>query len=153
MKLKDTCFKLWCWRRLESPLDSKEIKPVNPKGNQPWIFIRRTDAEVEVPVFGLLMRTADTGKDLGAGKDWERKERRAAENEMVGWHHWFSGYELGQTLRWWGTERPGMLQSMSHKELDTAWLLTTKRRDVKIILNRKKSVLWKNRVITPDKAL
>ena len=65
---------------LESPLESKEIKPVNPKGNQPWIFFGRTVAEVETPilwspdVMGQLI-----GKDPAAGKDWRQKEKRATE--------------------------------------------------------------------------
>ena len=53
-------FELWCWRRLLSALDCKEIHPVNPKGSQFWIFIGRTDAEAEAPIFGHLMRTADS---------------------------------------------------------------------------------------------
>ena len=68
---------LWCWKRLKSPLVSKEIKPINPKGNQPWIFIGRTDAEVEAPIFfGHLMQRADSlEKTLMMGKI-EGKRRR-----------------------------------------------------------------------------
>ena len=90
-------FKLWCWRRLLSPLDRKEIQPVNPKGNQSWIFIERTDAEAEAPILwppdakNLLIR-----KDLDAGEDW-RQEKGTTEDEMVGWHHRFNGHELEQT--------------------------------------------------------
>ena len=67
-----------CWRRLESPLDNK-IKPVNPKGNQPWIFVgRRTDAEAEAPVFGPSDANSRLiGKDPDIGKDWRQKEKRA----------------------------------------------------------------------------
>ena len=84
---------------LESPLDSKEIKPVNPKRNQPWIFIGRTDAEVE----GSILWPPDTksrltGKDPDAGKDWRQKEKGATEDQMVGWHHWLNGLEFEQTL-------------------------------------------------------
>ena len=71
-------------KTLESPLDSKEIKPVNPKGNQPWIFIGRADAEAEAPI--LWPRDAKSwliGKDPDAGKDWRQKEKRAAEDVMV----------------------------------------------------------------------
>ena len=95
--------KNWClWsvmleKMSESPLDSK-IKPVNPKGNLPWIFTGKTDAEAEVPVFSspdanswLIRKVPD------AGKDWGQKEKRASEDEMAGWHHWFNGHELGQT--------------------------------------------------------
>ena len=79
-------FELWCWRRLESPLDFKEIKPVNPEGNQSWIFIG-TDAEAEAPILwppdskSWLIR-----KDPDAGKDW-RQEEKGAEDEIIGWHH------------------------------------------------------------------
>ena len=80
-------------KTLESPLDSKEIKPVNPKGNQPWIFIRRTVAEAKAPVLGPLdAKSWLTWKDPDAGKDW-RQEKGMAENEMVGWHHRLSGHE------------------------------------------------------------
>ena len=71
----------------ESPLDSKEIKPVNLKGNQPWILFGRTDAEAETPVFGYLMYTADSLEETPhAGKDWEEKDKRVSEDEMAGWH-------------------------------------------------------------------
>ena len=67
-------FELWCWRRLESPLDYKEIKPVNPKGNQFWIFIGRTDAETEAPILWLPdVKNWLIWKDLDAGKDWRQR--------------------------------------------------------------------------------
>ena len=71
-------------KTLESPLDIREIKPVNPKGNQTWIFIGRTDAEVEAPI--LWPSDAKSwliGKDPDAGKDWRQKEKKESENEMV----------------------------------------------------------------------
>ena len=71
-------------KTLESPLDCKEIKPVNPKGNQPWIFIERTDAEAKVLVLWLLdAKSQLTGKDHDVGKDWRQKEKGVAEDEMV----------------------------------------------------------------------
>ena len=91
-------FELWCWRRLLSPLDSKEVKPVYPKGNQSWIFIVRTDAEAEAPIFWPPdMKNWLIGKDPDAGKDW-RQEKGMAENEMVGWHHRLDGHEFEQAL-------------------------------------------------------
>ena len=93
-------FELRCWRRLfGSPLDRKEIKPVNPKGNQSWIFIGRTDSEVEA----LILWPSDAmswliGKDPDAGKDWRQEERGMTKEEMVGWHHWLSGREFEQAL-------------------------------------------------------
>ena len=75
--------KNWCFRivmleeTLESPLDSKEIKPVNLKGNQPWIFIGRTDAEAETPtLWPPVAKSWLTGKDTDAGKDWRQKKRQ-----------------------------------------------------------------------------
>ena len=70
---------------LESPLDCKEIQPVHPKGNQPWIFIGRTEAEAEVLILRLPdMKSWLFGKDPDAGKDWGQAEKGAAEDEMVG---------------------------------------------------------------------
>ena len=79
-------FKLWCWRKLlRVPWTAREIKPVNPKGNQPWIFIGRTDAEA--PILWPSNGTSQIiGKDPDAGKDLRQKEKRAAEDEMVRWH-------------------------------------------------------------------
>ena len=91
-------FELWCWRTLESPLDCKEIQPVNPKGSQSWIFVERTDAEGEAPV--LWPPDAKNwliGKDPDAGKDWRQEEKGMTEDEMVGWHHRLDGHEFEQT--------------------------------------------------------
>ena len=90
-------FELWCWRRLESPLDCEEVQPVDPKGNQSWIFIGRTDDEAETPI--LWPPDAKNwliGKDPDAGKDWRWEEKGMTEDEMVGWHHWLSGREFEQ---------------------------------------------------------
>ena len=77
-------FELWCWGTLESSLDSKEIKSVNPKGNQPWIFIVMTDAEAEAPVLWPPdVKSWLVGKDPDAGKDWGQEEKKVAEDEMV----------------------------------------------------------------------
>ena len=82
-------------KTLENPLDSKEIKTVNPKGNQPWIFIGRTNAEAEAPILWLPDKKNQlTGKDPDAGKDWGREEEETAEDEIVGWHHQFNGHEF-----------------------------------------------------------
>ena len=71
-------------KAFESPLDCKEIKPVNPKGDQPWIFIRKTDAEVEALILWPPdVKSQIIGKDPDAGKDWREKEKRVAEEEVV----------------------------------------------------------------------
>ena len=87
---KDEALKNWCFwivvleKILESPLDCKEIKLINSKGNQPWIFMGRTDAEAEAPVLWPPdVKSRLTEKDPHAGKDWERKEKWVAEDEMV----------------------------------------------------------------------
>ena len=92
--------KNWCFwtvvleKTLETPLDSKEIKPVNLKGNQPWIFI---GAEAEAPIlWSLDAKSQLVGKDPDAGKDWRRERKGATEDEVVGWHHQLSGHEFEQ---------------------------------------------------------
>ena len=83
---------------LESSLDSKDNKPVNPKGNQPCIFIGRTDNEAEAPIIWPPDEKSQlTGKDPDAGKDWGQEEKGVTEDEMIGWHHWFNGHEFEQT--------------------------------------------------------
>ena len=77
-------FELWCWKRLESPLDSKGIKPIHPKGNQPWTFFGRTDAEAEaLTLWPPDVKNLLIGKDPDAEKDRRKKEKKAAENEIV----------------------------------------------------------------------
>ena len=93
--------KNWCFhtvvleKTLESLLDGKEIYPVNPKGNQSWIFIGWTDAKAEAPI----LWPPDTknwllGKDSDAGKDWRQEEKGTTEDEMIGWHHQLNGHEF-----------------------------------------------------------
>ena len=121
----------WCLQTVvledtsKSPSDSKEIKPVNLKGNQPWIFVGRTDAEAETLVFWSLDANSWLiGKDPDAGKDWGQKEKRASEDEMAGWHHRCKGHDLGQTLG--DGEGQGSLACYipwGRKESDMTWRL------------------------------
>ena len=97
--------KNWCFwtvvldRTLESLLDCKENKPVNPKGNQPWIFIRRTDAETAAPIlWPPNVKSWLIGKDTDAGKDWRQEGKRTTEEEMNGWHHQLKGHKFEQAL-------------------------------------------------------
>ena len=89
-----------CWtvvleKTLESPLDSKEIQPVNPKGNQYWVFIGRTDAEAETPAFWPPnLKNWLIGKRTDAGKDWRQEEKGMTEDEMAEWHHQLNGHEF-----------------------------------------------------------
>ena len=86
-------------KTLESPLDSKEIKAVNPKGNQPWLFTGRTDAKTEAPIlWPPYAKKWLIGKDPDARKDWGQEEKRVTEDEMVRWHHWLSGNKFEQNL-------------------------------------------------------
>ena len=130
--------KNWCFwtvvleKTFESPLDCKEIKPVKIKGNQPWIFIGKTDAEVEAPI--LWPPDAKSwliGKDSNAGKDWNQEEKAATKDEMVGWHHWLNGREFEQAPG--EDEGQGSLSCYSpwgHKESDmTEWLNSNNREE------------------------
>ena len=94
-------WKNWCFstvvliKTLESPLDRKEIQPVNPKGNQFWIFIGRINVEAETPILWppdaknwLIWKNPD------AGNDWRQDQKRITEDEIVGWHHWLNGHEF-----------------------------------------------------------
>ena len=91
--------KNWCFwtvvleKTLERPLDFVEIKPVNPKENQSWIFIGRTDAEAESPILSLPdVKNWLIGKAPDAGKDWRQEETGMTEDEMIGWHHQLNGH-------------------------------------------------------------
>ena len=78
---------------------SKETKPVNPKGNHPWIFIGKTNAEVEAPtLWPPDAKSQLIGKDPDSGKDWRQEEKGMTEDEIVGWQHWLNGHEFDQTL-------------------------------------------------------
>ena len=125
--LKNRCF--WTVvleKTLESPLDCKEIQPVHPKGNQPWMFIGRTEAEAPI------LRPPDAKsqlirKDSDAGKDWGQEEKGTTEDEMVWWHHWLNGHEFEQALG--DGEWQGSLESFSpwgHKGSDMTEWTTTK---------------------------
>ena len=95
--------KKWCFwmvvlkKTLESPLDCKEIKPVNPEGNQSWIFIGRTDAEAETPILWPPdAKSWFIRKDPDAEKNRRQEKKGTTADEIVGWHHWLNGYEFEQ---------------------------------------------------------
>ena len=122
--LKNWCFwTLVLEKTLESPLDCKEIKPVNSKGNQPWKFVRRTDAEAEAEAPTLWPPEAKSlliRKDPDAGKDRRQEEKGMTEDEMVVRHHWVNGHESEQASG--NGEGQGSLVCCSpwgHKESDT----------------------------------
>ena len=92
--------KNWCFwtvvleKILENPLDSKEIQPVHPKGDQSWIFIGRTDAEAETILWPPDVKNWLIRKEPDAGRDWGQEKKGTTENEMVGWNHLCNGYEF-----------------------------------------------------------
>ena len=119
--LKNWCF--WTMvleKNLASPLDSTDIKPVNPKGSQSWIFIRRIETESEAPILWPPdVKNWLIGKNPDAGKDWGQEEKGMTEDEMVGWHHWLDGHEFEQAP---GVDGQGSLACFSpwgRKESDT----------------------------------
>ena len=84
-------------KTLESTLDCKEIQSVNPKGDQSWMFIGRTDAEAEAPILWLSdAKIWLIGKDSDDGKEWRQEEKGTAEDEMVGWYHQLDGKSLSK---------------------------------------------------------
>ena len=98
---EDWALKNWCFwivvleKTLESPLDCQEIKPVNPKENQSWIFFGRTDAEAEAPILWPPdVKNWHFGKDPDAGKDWKQEEKGMTKDEMVEWLHRLNGHEF-----------------------------------------------------------
>ena len=121
--------KSWCFwtvvleKTLESPLESKKIKPVNPKGNQSWIFIGRTVAETETPILGSpVVKNWLIWKDPDAGKDWRQEEKGTTEDKMVGWHHWLDGHEFEPALGVGDVSgRPGVLRSMGSQRVGHDW--------------------------------
>ena len=120
----------------EGPLDSKEIKAVNPKRNQPWIFMRRTDAEAEASVFWPPdLKCWFTGEDPGAGKDMGEEVKWGTEDEVVGWHHWLNGHEFKQTPG--DSEGQGSLvccRPWGYKESDTTeWLNNNSNNTVSVL--------------------
>ena len=144
--------KNWCFwtvvleKTLESPMDSKEIKPVNPKGNQPWIFIGRTDAEAKASVLSPAdVKSWLIRKDSDAGKDWGQEEKRVTENEMAGWHHWVNEHESEQAQG--DSEGQGSLvccRLWSHKASDMTYHWTTKTRRMLLEQNLEIRLSWRN---------
>ena len=99
--------KNWCFwtvvleKTVESSLDFKEIKPVNPEGNQSWTFFGRTDAETEAPIsWSSDMKNWLNGKDSDAGKDWSQEVKGMTEDETVGWPHWLNLMNVSLSKLW-----------------------------------------------------
>ena len=122
---------MWCWRKLfESPLDCKEIKPVNPKGNQSRIFIGRTDAKIEDPILWPPdVKSWLIGKNSDGVTDWRQEEK----GMIKGWDGWMASptqwtWVWVNSGGWWRTGRPGMLQSTGSQNSQIGlsnWTATT----------------------------
>ena len=127
--------KNWCFwtvvleKTLESPLDNKEIKLVNPKGNQSWIFIERIDAEAEAPILWPPdSKSWLIGKDPDAGKEWRQEEKRGDR----GWDGWMASltqwtWVWAGSRRWWRTGKPGVLQSAGLQRVEHNWATEQQR--------------------------
>ena len=116
-------FELWCWRRLQSPSDCKEIQPVHPKGNQPWIFIGRTDAEAETPIFWVTWREEMT--HLKRPWCWQRL-KVGGKGDDRGWDGWMASptqwtWVWVNSGSWRWTGRPGVLQSVGSQRVRHNW--------------------------------
>ena len=142
--------KNWCFwtvvleKTLENSLDCKEILPVNPKGNQSWIFIERTDADGEAPIlWPPYMKSWLVRKDYDAGKDWRQKEKGTTEDEMVGWHHRMDGHEFEQTPGdGEGQESLACCSLWGHTESDRTVQLNNSNNGLPVCLIIHMNALW-----------
>ena len=133
--------KNWCFwtvvleKTPESPLGCKEIQPVHPKGDQPWVFFGRTDAKAETPVlWPPHAKSWLIGKDSDAGRDWGQEEKGKTEDEMAGWHHRLDGREFEWTLGVgdgqgglaccdsWGCKESDMTERLNWTEYFSVWM-------------------------------
>ena len=150
--------KNWCFwtvvleKTLESILDCKEIQPVHPKGDQPWVFIGRTDAEVAALILWLPdAKSWLIWKDPNAGKDWGQEEKGMREHEMIGWHHWLDGHGFGWTpgvgdgqgslacCGSWCCKELDMIEQLNWNELNTREALEMEQNKERV--KRRKSIM------------
>ena len=130
--LKNWCFQIVVMEKtLESPLDSKEIKPVNPVRNQPWIFTGKTDAEAEAPILWPTdVKSWLIEKDPDARKDWGQEEKGTTENEMAGWLTDSMDISLSKLWEIVKTGKPGVLQSMGLQRIGC--VLATEKKKIPV---------------------
>ena len=125
-------------KTLESPLDNKEIKPDNPKGNHRWIFIGRSDAETEA--LTTWWEELTHWKRFWCWKDWRQEEKGMTEDEMVGWHHRINGHEFKRILGDCERQKPGMLQSVGLQRVGHDW--TIEQQQPKTQLIKENFTMW-----------
>ena len=155
--------KNWCFwtvvleKTLESPLDCKEIQPVHSKGDQPWVFLGRTDAEAETPVlWPPHAKSWLVGKDSYAGRDWGQEEKGMTEDEMAGWHHWLGGHEFEWTpgvgdgqgglacCNSWGRKESDMTDQLNWTELKETKDLYTENYNTLVKEIKEDTNRWRN---------
>ena len=149
--------KNWCFwtvileKTLESPLDCKEIQPVHPKGNQPWVFFGRNDAKAETPVlWPPHAKSWLIGKDPDAGRDWRQEEKGTTEDKMAGWHHRLNGHDSEWTPGV-GDGQGGLAccNSWGHKESDmTEWLNWTELKKITSFFYKQETNYGQKKLIT-----
>ena len=131
---KNWCFWMWCWRRLESPLDCKEIQSVHSKRDQSWVLFGRSDAEAETPVlWPPHAKCWLIGKDFDAGRDWGQEEKGT-----TGWDGWMASRTRWTRVwvnsgSWWWTERPGELRFMGSQTVGHDWVTELYWTELKIL--------------------
>ena len=134
--------KIWCFRTvlvvktLESPLDCKEIRSVNSKENQPWIFIGRTDAKALI-LWPPDAKTWLIGKDPNGGKDGRQEKKGMTEDEIIGWHHWLNGYDFEQAP---GQGSLACCNPWGRKESDTTKQLNNSNKGKNVLGEEKKNL-------------
>ena len=129
--------KNWCFwtvvleKTLKVFLELQGDQLVNPKGNQPWIFIGRTDAKPKAPILDpSAVKSWLIGKGPDAGTIWRQGEKGMTEGEIIGWHHLLNGHEFEQTpMRWWRMGKLGMLKSMGLQRVRHNWTATSQIKD------------------------
>ena len=141
--------KNWClWtvvleKTLESPLDFNEIQPVHPKGNQSWVFIGRTEAEGDTPIFWpTWCKELTHCRDPDAGKDWRQEKKGSTEDELVEWHYQLNRRVWVYSGSWWWTGKPVVLQSIRSQRVGHDWGILFSYYSLLGYKNTNKFVYW-----------
>ena len=147
--------KNWCFwavvleKTLESPLDCKEIQPVHPKGDQSWVFIRKTVADAETPIlWAPHVKSWLIGEDPDAGRDWGQEEKGTTEDEMAGLAALTRWTWVWVNFRsWWWTGRPGVLWFMGSQTVGHNWATELNWTEVAVPKIRNLELIWENQLL------